>query len=70
MQDSTGWWYRYKNGEYPKNQWEYIDDHWYWFNESGYMTTGWQQVYGKWYYMDQWGAMTTAGRRYPVIGII
>ena len=59
VQDSTGWWYRYKNGEYPKNQWEYIDDHWYWFNESGYMTTGWQQVYGKWYYMDQWGAMTT-----------
>lgn len=39
-QDSTGWWYCYSGGSYPKSQWEEIDSKWYYFDETGYMASG------------------------------
>jgi glucan-binding YG repeat protein len=37
--NSTGWWYEYKDGSYPKKKWVMIDTKWYYFNENGYMET-------------------------------
>ena len=59
QKNDKGWWYQYKNGQYPKNQWESINDRWYWFNAEGYMQTGWQSIGGSWYYLDESGAMQT-----------
>ncbi len=59
IQNDKGWWYQYKNGEYPSNQWEFINGQWYWFNNEGYMETGWQFIGGHWYYLNASGAMTT-----------
>ena len=41
IKTSTGWWYQYADGTYPKNEWQKIDGKWYHFNENGYMQTGW-----------------------------
>lgn len=59
VQDAKGWWYRYSDGAWPENQWEFINNKWYYFDETGYMVTGWRFVNNKWYYMDYSGAMTT-----------
>ena len=59
QKNDKGWWYQYKNGQYPMKQWEYINEQWYWFDEEGYMQTGWQLIDGNWYYMNESGAMTT-----------
>jgi hypothetical protein len=56
-QDDTGWWYRYPDGSYPKNEWKFIDNEWYFFNEKGYMQTGWIQTKGVWYYCNEKGKM-------------
>ena len=55
----TKWWYRFEDGSYPTNQWEYINGKWYWFDNSGWMLTGWQYINGAWYYMNGNGAMLT-----------
>lgn len=57
--DSIGWWYRYSNGSYPRNEWAYINGNWYWFDASGYMETGWTYISGNWYYLDANGVMLT-----------
>lgn len=62
VKDGRGWWYSYRTGGYPANQWEWISNKWYWFDESGYMATGWIYISGKWYYMDESGAMATGWR--------
>lgn len=54
--DSSGWWYQYDNGSYPKNQWKYINGHYYWFDSNGYMATYWRVVGGKWHYFGADGA--------------
>ena len=55
----TKWWYRFEDGSYPTNQWEYINGKWYWFDNSGWMLTGWQYINDAWYYMNGNGAMLT-----------
>ena len=57
IQNSTGWWYRYADGTYPKNGWATIDGAKYYFNASGYMQTGWIKDNGKWYYLESSGRM-------------
>lgn len=59
VKDSTGWWYRRADGNYPKSNWEKISGEWYLFDSQGYMQTGWQKVKDIWYYMGQSGAMQT-----------
>lgn len=45
LKDSTGWWYRYKDGSYPKSCWKQLPYNgtleWYHFDSRGYMETGW-----------------------------
>ena len=59
IQDNHGWWYKNKDGTYPKNSWQKIDGEWYYFNESGYAVKGWQQIEGKWYYFNSYCKMVT-----------
>lgn len=39
IKDSTGWWYKFSDGTYPKNGWKQIDGKWYCFNKDGYLRT-------------------------------
>lgn len=59
IQDNHGWWYKNKDGTYPKNSWQKIDGEWYYFNEHGYAVTGWQQIDGKCYYFNTYCKMVT-----------
>ena len=56
-QDSTGWWYDYGDGTYPKSEFKDIDGKTYYFKDDGYMATEWVQVGEDWYYMGTDGAM-------------
>src|SRR5699024_1207512 len=57
--NNKGWWYRYPNKDYPKNEWKYINNEWYHFDQFGYMNTGWQKIDNKWYYLKPSGSMVT-----------
>lgn len=50
IRDATGWWWRWRDGSYPKNEWIKFDGKWYWFNPEGYAVTGWREIDGKWYW--------------------
>lgn len=62
IQNQTGWWYRYRNGDYLTDCWKYINHNWYYFNSDGYMLCGWQRIGGRWYYLEDSGAMLTGWR--------
>ena len=57
VKNTTGWWYRYKDGSWPANC--FADLRWsqgistFYFNDRGYMVTGWQKIDGKWYFFDE-----------------
>ena len=54
------WRYRYSNGTYATNTWEYINGKWYHFDSNGWMQTGWLLDGGKWYFLKpSTGAMVT-----------
>lgn len=54
------WWFKYYDGSYAKNIWEYINGKWYRFDSQGWMQTGWKYVDGYWYFMQyDSGAMQT-----------
>lgn len=60
--NSTGWWYRFDNGGYPKDEWYKINGSWYLFDKEGYMLYGWQwSDGGNWYFLGgrNDGAMKT-----------
>ena len=59
IQNEHGWWFKNKDGSYPKSTWQQFDGEWYYFNESGYAVTGWQQISGKWYYFNSGCKMQT-----------
>lgn len=49
--DSTGWWYRYSDGSWPKSQWLEIDGAWYYFEASGYAAQNkWLKLKNVWYW--------------------
>lgn len=53
VKDSTGWWYQYADGSYPKNQWILLDNYWYRFDKNGYAVhSGWKYIDGKYYYIN------------------
>ena len=53
--DSTGFWYRYASGAWPRKQWEKINGKWYYFDDKGYMVAN--TWIGNTYYVGQNGAM-------------
>lgn len=58
--NSTGWWYEYSDGSYPKNKWLKINNEWFYFDNSGYcLISKWFKYNNKWYYLDARGAMVT-----------
>lgn len=61
--NSTGWWYEYTDGTYPKNQFKKIKDVWYYFDGRGYMlSNAWKKhTDGKWYWFEENGAMYNNG---------
>ncbi len=62
LKDAIGWWYRNKDGSYPKSKWLLVNHHWYLFGASGYICTGWHRWNGSevdaedgsgdWYFLD------------------
>lgn len=53
VKDSNGWWYRYKDGSYPKDCWKKIDNEWYYFDSEGYaLSSEWKYDNGDAYYLD------------------
>lgn len=53
QKDSNGWWYRYKDGSYPKDCWKKIDNEWYYFDSEGYaLASQWKYDNGDAYYLD------------------
>lgn len=61
MKAEHGWWYRLKDGNYPKNDWIIYQGIYYYFDENGYMMTGWVLWKNKWYYLQQTGACLISG---------
>jgi hypothetical protein len=60
QKDSNGWWYRYKDGSYPKDCWKKIDEEWYCFDGEGYILTHqWTTDNGNAYYLNGDGKMVT-----------
>ena len=51
--NTTGWWYEWSDGTYPKNSWLKIDGLWYWFDNRGYAVKGYQTIDGKKYYFAE-----------------
>lgn len=58
-QSGTRWWYEYRNGGYPHNQWMQDKNIWYYFDSEGWMVTGWRTIDGAKYYFNSSGAMVT-----------
>ena len=59
IKENNRWWFRYPDGSFPKNSWQYISDQWYLFDKDGWMLTGWQQVNGQYFYLNEGGNMAT-----------
>ncbi len=53
------WYYKYPDGSYKKNGWEYINNKWYLFDADGRMLTGWQKRNNSYYYLNPDGDMKT-----------
>lgn len=53
VKDDNGWWYRYKDGSYPKSCWKQISNVWYYFDKEGYAVANqWIEMNGNYYYLD------------------
>lgn len=72
MKDANGWWYRFYNTSWPKNQWIELEwngvTSWYYFDANGYMVTGWKKDGDQWYYLNPnsdgtMGAMVTGWKK-------
>lgn len=52
IKDSKGWWYRLKDGSYPKDTWMKLNKEWYYFDKEGYAIKGWKKINNEWYYFN------------------
>ena len=83
VKDTNGWWYRLKDGSYPKSTWKKINGAWYYFDTEGYAVANqWKFYNGNAYYLgadskmvvdktlkiDSDGKLVPAGRFYPTMG--
>lgn len=60
VKDTNGWWYRLKDGSYPKSTWKQINSKWYYFDTEGYcLVSKWKESNGDYYYLGSDGAMVT-----------
>ena len=67
VKDDTGWWYRHKDGSYPKDKWQKINDEWFFFDENGYcVMNNWKKDGESWYWLDDRGAMATGWKKIGV----
>lgn len=59
VEDSTGWWYRDEDGNYPKSKWEKINGSYFRFDANGYAleNTWYQDAEGLWYWLKPGGFM-------------
>lgn len=59
VEDSTGWWYRDEDGNYPKAKWEKINGSYFRFDDNGYAleNTWYQDAEGLWYWLKPGGFM-------------
>lgn len=59
VKDSTGWYYRYDNGDYAKSKWEKINGSWFRFNDDGYaLENSWyQDEQGRYFWLKSGGYM-------------
>ena len=70
VRSGSRWWYQYRDGSYPRSQWEDIDGSRYYFGEDGVLVTGLTEIEGQTYQFGTDGAMftgweiTDSGRRY------
>ncbi len=57
--DSTGWWYQYEDGSYPKDTWKQINGSYFRFNSNGYIleNTWYKNADGYWYWLKKGGFM-------------
>lgn len=52
IKDSVGWWWKEKDGSYPKKCWKLINGDYYYFNDKGYaLCNQWLDYNGDWYYL-------------------
>lgn len=83
QKDSNGWWYRLKDGSYPKSTWKKINGAWYYFDTEGYAVANqWKFYNGNAYYLgadskmvvdktlkiDSDGKLVPAGNFYRTMG--
>lgn len=53
VKDAKGWWYRWDDGSYPKEQWLKLAGEWYYFDSYGYaIQNQWRCIKGLWYYFN------------------
>ncbi len=66
---SYGWWFRYSDGSYPRNEWKHLTyngkSDWYFFDEDGWMVDGWLNWNGNTYYLH---AIPDGDRGYMYVG--
>lgn len=65
QKNRVGWWWQEDNGNYPINQWRYINGKWYSFDQKGYMRFGWYWDGRNWYYLGSVndGSMKTSWQK-------
>lgn len=83
QKDTNGWWYRLKDGSYPKSTWKKINGAWYYFDTEGYAVANqWKFYNGNAYYLgadskmvvdktlkiDSDGKLVPAGNYYHTMG--
>lgn len=59
IQNSVGWWFKFNDGSYPYDSWQYLTDGWYRFDSNGYALhdTFFIDKDGKCYYLDSYCRM-------------
>lgn len=57
QQDDGSWKYRKADGEFARNEWQYINGRWYVFADDCKMIKGWFKQADGWYYLGEDGAM-------------
>ncbi len=62
--DSKGYYYKYSDGSYAKNQWVKTGNKWYYLKKNGYMQTGWAEIGKKWYFFNASGVMQTGWKSF------
>lgn len=53
VKDTKGWWYRYTDGSFPKEQWLKLAGEWYYFDSYGYaIQNAWRWIKGVCYHFN------------------